>query len=156
MCATARCWSTDGFALTATIDILRAIADGEGPRSSLLALGYAGWGPGQLETEIQRQWLADTCRPTRCWCSTATSKHKWTRALAKLGVTPSACAAVGRSRARLSSPSATPAQASRADDLSSESSWRSGPIAASVGAPAKMRRATRASRRRSTAVDMPR
>jgi len=44
--------------LTATVDILRAIARGEGPRQALLALGYAGWGAGQLETEIQANgWL---------------------------------------------------------------------------------------------------
>src|SRR5260370_8070182 len=41
------------FAITATLDILRAIAKGEGPRRSLLALGYAGWAPGQLAAEMQ-------------------------------------------------------------------------------------------------------
>jgi putative transcriptional regulator len=80
---------TDGFALTATIDILRAIADGEGPQSSLLALGYAGWGPGQLETEIQQNgWLTVPADPLLVFDGDL--EAKWTRALAKLGVQPSA------------------------------------------------------------------
>lgn len=54
----------DGVCLTATVDILRAIAGGKGPESAVLALGYAGWSAGQLESEIQANgWLncpADT------------------------------------------------------------------------------------------------
>ncbi len=48
----------EAFAMTATLDILRAMGKGEGPRQSLLALGYAGWAPGQLDAEIQANgWL---------------------------------------------------------------------------------------------------
>ena len=79
---------TDGFALTATIDILRAIADGEGPRSSLLALGYAGWGPGQLEQEFASNgWLHVPADPELVFG--ADLEHKWLLSLNKLGISPS-------------------------------------------------------------------
>ena len=49
---------SDEVGMTATMDVLRDIADGEGPEQRLLCLGYSGWGPGQLESEIQRNgWL---------------------------------------------------------------------------------------------------
>ena len=77
-----------GFALTASVDILKAIAGGGGPRQGLLALGYAGWGPGQLESEIQHNaWLNVT--PDEAILFTEEDQDaKWRRALAKLKVDP--------------------------------------------------------------------
>ena len=47
------------FAMTGTIDILKAIADGRGPKQWIVALGYAGWGEGQLDEEMTRHgWFA--------------------------------------------------------------------------------------------------
>jgi putative transcriptional regulator len=74
--------------LTATIDILRAIAGGSGPARSLLALGYAGWAPGQLESEIHANgWL--TCPGDVDIIFDDNLDTKYERALAKLGVHPS-------------------------------------------------------------------
>ena len=58
----------DAFAMTGTLDILRDMAAGGGPRSALLALGYAGWGPGQLEAELARNdWLTAEAHPRIVW-----------------------------------------------------------------------------------------
>jgi putative transcriptional regulator len=74
-------------ALTATLDILRAIGRGGGPRRSLLALGYAGWGPGQLDAEMQANgWLH--VAPDEDIVFDTGLIDKWQRALAKLGVNP--------------------------------------------------------------------
>jgi putative transcriptional regulator len=73
--------------LTATLEILKAIAAGKGPENSLLALGYAGWAPGQLETEIQTNgWL--NCRATPDLIFDADIDGKYERALAMIGVEP--------------------------------------------------------------------
>ncbi len=75
----------DRFGMTATLQILEDIARGSGPRSALLALGYAGWGPGQLETEIQRNgWL--TCRASESLVFDTPDAEKWGAALGELGV----------------------------------------------------------------------
>ena len=78
----------DGVALTATREVLEAMASHNGaPERSLLALGYAGWGAGQLEEEIkQNVWL--TCEPDDALIFDHDYEGKWTRALAKLGVDP--------------------------------------------------------------------
>jgi putative transcriptional regulator len=76
-----------GVALTATVDVLRAIAGGGGPRRSLLALGYAGWAPGQLDAEIQANgWL--TCDADEELLFGSDLDAKWRRALAKIGIDP--------------------------------------------------------------------
>jgi putative transcriptional regulator len=76
-----------GVNLTATIDILRAIAKGEGPDRAVLALGYAGWSPGQLETEIQQNgWLHCPADPSFVFDDDLEGKYE--RALKKIGVDP--------------------------------------------------------------------
>jgi len=75
------------FAMTATLDILRAMGKGEGPQRSLLALGYAGWAPGQLDAEIQANgWLSVAADADLVFGES--DESKWQRALAKLGVSP--------------------------------------------------------------------
>ncbi len=75
----------EGICLTATLDILKAIARGDGPVSAVLALGYAGWAPGQLETEIQANgWLHCTADPELIFG--LDSDGKYDRALRKIGI----------------------------------------------------------------------
>ncbi|MSO70616.1 MAG: YqgE/AlgH family protein [Alphaproteobacteria bacterium] len=74
-----------GIALTETIDILRAIARGDGPLRALMALGYAGWGPGQLESEIHdNAWLHASADSEIVFDEDLGAK--WERAMAKLGI----------------------------------------------------------------------
>lgn len=74
--------------LTASIEILKAMASGEGPVHAMLALGYAGWSAGQLESEIQANgWLH--CPPDLNLLFDADLEGKYDRALAKIGVDPS-------------------------------------------------------------------
>ena len=76
-----------GLALTASVDILSAIAGGGGPRQGLLALGYAGWAPGQLDQEIQRNsWLSVPADEALLFHEDAGTT--WQAALAKLKVHP--------------------------------------------------------------------
>ncbi len=77
----------DGVGLTATTDVLRAIAGGDGPRDTLLVLGYAGWGAGQLEAEIKANgWLVCDAGPELIFVPPP--NEKWSRAMATLGVDP--------------------------------------------------------------------
>lgn len=72
-------------AMTATVDILRAIVRGTGPSRSIVALGYAGWGPGQLEMEIQENgWLICDMNEELLYGPEVETKYE--RALATLGV----------------------------------------------------------------------
>ena len=75
----------DGVALTATVDVLRSIAEGKGPDRSLLALGYAGWAPGQLDSEIKANgWLNVTADENLIFGSRL--DNKWSKAIGKLGI----------------------------------------------------------------------
>ncbi|WP_408022682.1 YqgE/AlgH family protein [Stappia albiluteola] len=75
----------DGICLTATLEILKAIAEGRGPEQALLALGYAGWAPGQLESEIQSNgWLTAPADPLIIF--DRDNATKWERALALIGI----------------------------------------------------------------------
>jgi putative transcriptional regulator len=78
----------DGVSLTATIDILKAIAGGKGPDRAILALGYAGWRAGQLESEIAANgWLH--CPADADLLFDRDLEQKYERALSKIGVDPS-------------------------------------------------------------------
>lgn len=75
----------DGICLTATVEILRAIATGGGPESAILALGYAGWSAGQLESEIQQNgWL--TCPADSTLIFGGALDTKYDLALRKIGI----------------------------------------------------------------------
>jgi putative transcriptional regulator len=84
---------TPSFGMTATQDILRALGRGQGPETALLALGYAGWGPGQLEAEIQRNDWLSTDAPADLVFGTEAGM-KWATALRQLGVEPVALSTV--------------------------------------------------------------
>jgi putative transcriptional regulator len=75
----------EGICLTATLDILKAIARGNGPASAILALGYAGWAPGQLEQEIQQNgWLHCAADPELIFGTDTDTKYE--KALRKIGI----------------------------------------------------------------------
>lgn len=75
----------EGIALTATVDILRAIAEGRGPSRAIVALGYAGWAPGQLDGEIQANgWLHGPADLDIVFNTPA--EDMWPRAVARLGI----------------------------------------------------------------------
>ena len=79
---------SESLALTATVDILRDISEGAGPDRRLLALGYDGWGPGQLDDELQdNAWLSVDSDPEILFDKVL--DDKWDRALAKIGISPS-------------------------------------------------------------------
>ncbi len=75
----------DSVSLTATVDILKAIASGTGPNRAILALGYAGWRPGQLESEIQANgWLH--CAADLDLLFDRDLDQKYDRAMSKIGI----------------------------------------------------------------------
>ncbi len=85
-----------GLEMTATINVLEALAAGGGPGKALLALGYSGWGPGQLEAEIARNdWL--TCDAPEGLVFGPDDRVKWSAALRGMGIDPlTLSAAAGR------------------------------------------------------------
>jgi putative transcriptional regulator len=76
-----------GFGMTATLDILEEIAQGGGPKHAIMTLGYAGWGPDQLENEIaQNAWLTADASPNLLFQVPA--PQMWSAALESLGIDP--------------------------------------------------------------------
>ncbi|MDZ7711421.1 MAG: YqgE/AlgH family protein [Roseovarius sp.] len=74
-----------GFGMTATLDILEDLAGGRGPERAILALGYAGWGPDQLEAELaDNGWL--TCDADAGLVFDTDDAGKWEAALSRLGI----------------------------------------------------------------------
>ncbi len=80
--------------MTATVDILHAMAESRGPERAIVALGYAGWAPGQLEEEMRANgWLA--CAPDSELLFGDDEDAKYDRALAKIGVQPGTLSSFG-------------------------------------------------------------
>ncbi|MEX0281075.1 MAG: YqgE/AlgH family protein [Arenibacterium sp.] len=78
---------SDVFSMTATLDILEDLGTGDGPEQALMVLGYAGWGPGQLEGEIAMNgWLTGEASPELVY--ETEDAVKWETALKTLGVDP--------------------------------------------------------------------
>ena len=78
-----------GVVLTATIDLLKAIATNQGPKQVFVCLGYAGWGPGQLDRELTvNGWLTADATPNLVY--EVPLSQKWPSALASLGISVSA------------------------------------------------------------------
>ena len=78
----------DGLVLTASLDVLKVIAEGSGPREGFLALGYVGWGPSQLDAELSNNvWLSAAADEMLVF--DGAHETKWLRALAKLRIDPS-------------------------------------------------------------------
>ncbi len=78
---------SDRFAMTATLDVLQDMARGTGPERALMALGYSGWGPGQLEGEIQANgWLTAPADPDLVF--DLQDAGKWEAALRSISIDP--------------------------------------------------------------------
>lgn len=85
---------TDRIGMTATVDVLRDIAEGVGPRKTLLALGYSGWAPGQLERELQANgWLICDADETILFANKPDTR--WKATMDKLGIDPRVLSAEG-------------------------------------------------------------
>ncbi len=83
-----------GFGMTATLEVLRDLARGSGPRAALLTLGYAGWGPGQLEQELQANgWLI--CDADEALIFDSAPEGLWTGAVERIGIDPRLLSAEG-------------------------------------------------------------
>lgn len=79
--------TSSAFAMTGTIDVLRAIAEGSGPSRFLVALGYAGWGAGQLDDEMTRHgWFAASGDPAILFDTPV--EERWTASFRAAGIDP--------------------------------------------------------------------
>lgn len=86
-CDEATMYVSDNICLTATQDVLHAIASERAPEHAVLALGYAGWGAGQIEAELaENAWLV--CDVDHHLVYEHSHKNKWTYALGQLGISP--------------------------------------------------------------------
>ena len=80
-------WVKDGVGLTATLDVVRSMVENDRPARAVLALGYAGWGPGQLESEIQANgWLS--CEADQNLLFDDDIDARWEQAFRKIGIDP--------------------------------------------------------------------